>query len=183
MVTCFTITTYQKVNNMNTLMSPQASLAVGIALMVLGVSFFYKAVVAIINGRMPYWTGFLPLTIISPLLIHLPGSKNSLIKFTEGMWVMAVMAPVFLVLSVLCLLSGAEYAGLPAVEQVNSALHGGTDGTAVIAFSKTRGFAFPLLAHSSPALKRVFGSSINLDPKQELVPRNSESYQQQIDNK
>ncbi len=168
---------------MNMLMSPQASLAVGIALMVLGVSFFYKAVVAIVSGRMPYWSGFLPLTIISPFLIHLPGSKNSLIKFAEGMWVMAIMAPTFLVLSVLCALSGAEYAGMPAVECVNSALHGGTDGSALIAFSKTRGFAFPLLAHSSPALKRVFGTSIEMESKHELVPRNNESLQQQFDNK
>ncbi|HEY9685018.1 MAG TPA: hypothetical protein V6C86_25800 [Oculatellaceae cyanobacterium] len=168
---------------MNMLMSPQASLAVGIALMVLGVSFFYKAAVALVNGRMAYWTGFLPLTVISPFLIHLPGSKNSLIKFAEGMWVVAIMSPIFLVLSVLCALSGAEYAGMPAVESINSALHGGTDGTAVIAFSKTHGFAFPLLAHSSPALKKVFGSSIDLDPKQEIVPRNTESYQQQIDSK
>lgn len=183
MVTFSTITTYQQVNNMNILTSPQASLAVGIALMALGVSFFYKAAVALINGRMAYWVGFLPLTIISPFLIHLPGSKNSLIKFAEGMWMIAVMAPIFLVLSVLCALSGAEYAGLPAVERVNTALHGGSDGSAVIAFSKTRGFAFPLLAHSSPALRRVFGSSIRLDEKQEIVPRNSESYQQQIDNK
>ncbi len=168
---------------MNMLTSPQASLAVGIVLMAVGVSFFYKSVIALVKGRMEYWTGFLPLTMISPFLIHLPGSKNSLIKFAEGLWVVAVMAPVFLVLSVLCMLSGAEYAGMPAVENMNSALHGGTDGTAVIAFSKTRGFAFPLLAHSSPALKRVFSSSINLDSKQEIVPRNNESLQQQLDNK
>jgi hypothetical protein len=151
--------------------------------MALGVSFLYKAVIALVKGRMEYWTGFLPLTMISPFLIHLPGSKNSLIKFAEGMWVVAVMAPVFTVLSVLCTLSGAEYAGMPAVENMNSALHGGNDGTAVIAFSKTHGFAFPLLAHTSPALKRVFDSSINLDPKQELTPRNTESLQQQMDNK
>lgn len=168
---------------MNMLTSPQASLAVGILLMALGVSFFYKAVIALVKGRMEYWTGFLPLTLISPFLIHVPGSKNSLIKNAEGMGVIAVMAPIFLVLSVLCMLSGAEYAGMPAVENMNSALHGGTDGTAVIAFSKTHGFAFPLLAHSSPALKRVFGSSINLDSKQEIVPRNDESLQQQLDNK
>ncbi|CAN5407721.1 hypothetical protein BH10CYA1_BH10CYA1_01160 [soil metagenome] len=168
---------------MNMLTSPQASLAVGIVLMALGVSFFYKAVIALVKGRMEYWTGFLPLTMISPFLIHLPGSKNSLIKFAEGMWVVAAMAPLFAVLSVLCTLSGAEFAGMPAVENMNYALHGGTEGTAVIAFSKTHGFAFPLLAHTSPALKRFFNSSINLDPKQELTPRNTESLQQQMDNK
>lgn len=168
---------------MNMLTSPQASLALGVVLMAVGVSFFYKAVIALMKGRMEYWTGFLPLTIISPFLIHVPGSKNSLIKFAEGMWVVAVMAPIFLVLSVLCMLSGAEYAGMPAVENMNTALHGGTDGTAVIAFSKTHGFAFPVLAHSSPALKRIFNSSIDLDSKQEIVPRNNESLQQQLDNK
>jgi len=72
---------------------------------------------------------------------------------------------------------------MPAVERMNSALHGGLDGTAVIAFSKTHGFAFPVLAHASPALKNAFNSSINLDAKQEIVPRNTESYQQQIDKK
>jgi len=91
------------------LTSPQASLAVGILLMAVGVSFFYKAVIALIKGRTEYWTGFLPLTIISPFLIHLPGGTNSLIKYAEGMWVVAVMAPIFIVLSVLCSLAGAEY--------------------------------------------------------------------------
>ena len=166
---------------MNILTSPQASLAVGILLMLLGVSFFYKGVCALVKGRIEYWSGFLPLTIISPFLIHLPATKKSLVKPAEGAWVLTIMAPLFFILSFLCTLSGAEYAGLPAVETVNTALRGGNSTVPVISFSKTHGFAFPLFAHSSPALAKVFNSSIGMDAKQEIVPRNEENLQQSLD--
>ncbi len=166
---------------MNTLMSPQASLAVGILLMLLGASFFYKAGVAAIKGYVQYWAGFLPLTLVSPFLIHLPARKNSLIKKAEGMWVQTVMAPAFFVIGLLCAISGAEYAGLPAVDTMNMALHGGKVGDPVISFSKTRGFAFPLLVRSSPALAKLFNVHIDLGVEQELVPRNDSSLQQQLD--
>ncbi|MFN8555011.1 MAG: hypothetical protein U0103_26375 [Candidatus Obscuribacterales bacterium] len=76
-------------------MSDQVALVVGILLMVLGVSFIYKAYQAGIQGRLMYWEGFLPFTLISPFLLHLPAGKRSLVKPAEGLWVHAVMAPIF----------------------------------------------------------------------------------------
>jgi hypothetical protein len=165
---------------MNILSTPQASLAVGILLMLLGVSFAYKAGFALIKGSVMYWSGFLPLTVISPFFTHLPASKKSLVKRAEGIWVQTVMAPIFFVLAFLCTIAGAEYAGLPAVDTMNLALHGGKAGAQTIAFSKTRGFMFPLLVRSSPVLAKFFNVPLNLDSKQELTPRNNESLQQSI---
>jgi len=161
-------------------MSPQVSLAVGILLMVLGISFFYKSAIAGIRGSMAYWAGFLPLTIISPFLIHLPSRKNSLVKTTEGMWVHIVMAPAFFALGFFCFLAGAEYTGLPAVEATNTALSGGKAGHPLLTFNKSSGFAFPVLIRSSPSLTRIMQTHIGLDSKNELVPRNNGSLEEAI---
>lgn len=106
-----------------------------------------------------------------------------MIKKAEGAWVQAVIAPLFLIVALLCSIAGAEYAGLPAVDSINLALHGGKLGTQVISFSKTRGFSFPALAHSSPAVSKIFNNQIKLDSNQELVPRNDQSLQQTLDTK
>ncbi len=168
---------------MNILISPQASLAVGIALMLLGASFFYKSAVAVVKGSVLYWAGFLPLTVVSPFFIHLPASKNSMIKRAEGIWVQTVMAPIFVVVGMLCSLSGAEYAGYPAVDLVNLTLHGGKAGAPILSFSKTRGFRFPVFSRSSPAVGKLFNAPVNLESHQEIVPRNNQSLQQELDSK
>jgi len=161
-------------------MSPQVSLAAGLVLMLLGISFFYKAAIAVLRGSMPYWAGFLPLTIISPFLIHLPPGKNSLVKTTDGMWIPTVMAPLFFSVGFFCFLAGAEYAGLPAVEATNTALSGGKVGKPLLTFNKSSGFAFPLLARSSPQLNKMMQTNIQIDPGSELVPKNNGSLDEAI---
>jgi hypothetical protein len=105
-------------------MSEPVALVVGIFLMVLGVSFLYKAYQAGIQGRLMYWEGFLPFTLISPFLLHLPAGKRSLVKPAEGLWVHAVMAPIFGVIGILMLAAGADYTGLPGVATLNVAMNG-----------------------------------------------------------
>jgi hypothetical protein len=155
-------------------MSPQVSLAAGVLLMLLGISFFCKSAIAFLRGSMSYWAGFLPLTIVSPFFIHLPAKKNSLVKTAEGSWVHFGMAPLFLLIGFFCFLAGAEYAGIPAVEATNTAF-GGRSGHLLLTFDKSRGFAFPLLARNAPPIQRAFQTSINLSPGTELVPKNDTS--------
>src|SRR5277367_6533367 len=90
-----------------------AQILVGVIFMLLGVSFMYKAFLAMIRGKLFYWDGFLPLTIISPFTIHLPAGKNSLIKSTEALWVHLLMGPIFMFTSILFIAAGADLADLP----------------------------------------------------------------------
>lgn len=170
------VLTYYGLKIMNTLMSPQASLVVGIVLMLLGSSFLYKAAIAGSKGSVQYWSGFLPLSLISPFVLHLPASKNSLVKRAEGLWVYLLMAPAFLIVSMLCFISGAEYAGLPAVDSVNHTVRMGSGGPPLITFSKTEGFNFPAVWHAAPGLAKMFNVQVNLDPSQKMVPENQGSY-------
>src|ERR1700722_12213997 len=105
--------------------STEWQIAIGIFLLLLGVSFTYKAFLANIKGKMSYWEGFLPFTMISLFTVHLPGSKNSLIKSTEGLWIHLIMGPVFMIVAIMCLGAGADLAGLPGTATANWVLSGG----------------------------------------------------------
>jgi hypothetical protein len=142
-------------------MSDQVAMVVGIFLMVIGISFAYKTYQAGIQGRVMYWEGFLPFTIISPFLLHLPASKKSLIKPAEGMWVHAVMAPVFLVISILCFAAGADFAGLPGVSTLNVAMNGFKWGRSdSIIFNRRTGYQFPIVPRAGKQLAKIFGGKI-----------------------
>ena len=47
-----------------------AQIIVGVVFMLLGCSFMYKAFLAMIRGKLTYWDGFLPLTLLSPFTIR-----------------------------------------------------------------------------------------------------------------
>lgn len=148
-------------------MSDQVALVFGIFLMVLGISFAYKAYQAGIQGRVMYWEGFLPFTIISPFLLHLPAGKKSLVKPAEGMWVHAIIAPIFLVLSVLCFAAGADYTGLPGVATLNVAMNGFKWGRAdSVVFNRRTGYQFPIIPRSGKQLAKIFGAKIHEDEDQ-----------------
>ncbi len=162
-------------------MSEPVSLVVGIFLMVIGISFGYKAYQAGIQGRVMYWEGFLPFTLISPFLLHLPGGKKSLIKPAEGMWVHAVMAPIFLVLSVLCFAAGADYTGLPGVATLNVAMNGFKWGRSdSVIFNRRTGYQFPIIPRAGKQLAKIFGGKIHEDEK-EIYSHDNGSYQQAHD--
>jgi hypothetical protein len=127
--------------------------AIGVCLMVLGLSFAYKFYLAAVLGRLSYWTGFLPITIVSPFLVHVPGSKRSLVRKTQGLWVHLLMGPVFLIVSALCLTAGAEFCGLPGLLTLNYILRGGDESKPYpVTFNKHTGFTFPLLEKSSKTI-------------------------------
>src|SRR5580658_6629792 len=115
-------------------LDPNAVRVVGIVLILVGFSFFYKFLLASIKGRMKYWSGFLPFTIMSPFILHTPTtSKRTLVRETEGLWIHLLMAPIFLICGALCLGAGADLAGLPGTAAVNWVLSGGR-GTEEIVF-------------------------------------------------
>ncbi|HEY9713244.1 MAG TPA: hypothetical protein V6C72_07225, partial [Chroococcales cyanobacterium] len=120
--------------------------------------------------KVSYWDGFLPLTIISPWIHHLPTTKKSLIKTAEGLWVHAIMAPLFFISSFLCLVSGLEYCQLPGADWVNLAMHGGKLGGApLVLFDKRRGFQFPLLIQGGKKIAKLFSFKIPEKDKDKLL--------------
>ncbi len=157
-------------------MSPPVALVFGIFLMVIGISFAYKTYVAGIQGRVMYWEGFLPFTLMSPFLLHLPGGKKSLIKPAEGLWVHAVMAPIFMVLSILCFAAGADYAGLPGVSTLNVAMNGFKWGRAdSIIFNRRTGYQFPIIPRSAKTLAKIFGAKMG-EKEDEKYSQDNGSY-------
>lgn len=151
-------------------MSTPVALMVGILLIIIGISFGYKAYLAGIQGKCMYWSGFLPFTLISPFVMHLPAGKNSLVKPAEGLWVHAIMAPLFLVLCILTIAAGADYAGLPGVSSLNIALNGFKWGRAdSVVFNRRTGYQFPIIARSGKQLGKIFGAEIGLKEKDKMV--------------
>ncbi|HEY9719883.1 MAG TPA: hypothetical protein V6C69_20555 [Trichormus sp.] len=151
--------------------STEWQIAIGIFLLLLGVSFTYKAFLAIIKGKMSYWEGFLPFTMLSPFTVHLPGSKNSLIKSTEGLWIHLIMGPVFMITAILFLGAGADLAGLPGTATANWVLSGGRNDQQ-ITFDRRTGFRFPIIARVGPQLAKLFGKKIDLGEKDLLYKDN-----------
>jgi hypothetical protein len=149
--------------------------------MLVGISFGCKFFLAAIKGRMRYWSGFMPLTVASPFLLHTPMmSKRSLIKETEGLWVHLLMAPVFLILATLCLGAGADLAGLPGTATVNYLLSAGKGGQDIV-FDPHQGYKFPILAKAGPVLSRVFGGKMTVEEKDSLYVDNPGTLKDAVD--
>jgi hypothetical protein len=144
-----------------------ASIALGVFLIVLGCSFGWKCYQALIKGRLLIWRGWLPFTLISPFVNHLPPGKNSLLQWKEAMWIHVVMGPLFFFLMVLSIAAGIDYVGFPGTEAVNSAMTGGRLGAPpAIVFNKRTGYAFPFVPHAVAHFSKLLGGKIGLDKKQ-----------------
>ena len=119
----------------------------GVVIVLLGCSFAYKFVRALVYGQVSYWSGFLPFAVISPFFLHLPAGKRSLIRRIEGHWVTIVLSPVFFICSILCLAAGVDLLGLPGVDTLNWVLNSGDRSKpAAVIFDKQHGYRFPLLS-------------------------------------
>jgi hypothetical protein len=146
------------------------SVALGAFLLLLGGSFAFKGYNALIKGRMLVWKGFLPFTLISPFVNHLPAAKNSLLQFKEGMWIHVLMGPLFLVLCVLCTGAGADYVGLPGTSLLNTVLTAGGK-TTVLSFDPHTGYSFHINNPACQALTKVIQAGINLNQGQMLYDK------------
>lgn len=140
-------------------------------LLLLGASFIYKAVLAIFWGRTRYWHGFVPISIISPLFIHLPASERSPIKTTHQWWVHILLGPIFLFLGLGCLASGADLLGWEGTKSVNRMLTLGQehvkdkDGKIravkpLIVFDREKGYSFPMVKRLKKHFVGIFNKPI-----------------------
>jgi hypothetical protein len=96
-------------------------LVFGVTLFILGLSFAWKCYQAAGSGKVDYWSGlqhygmlFAPITLfLSPLLCHLPHNPGkSLIQTRQSLWVHLFFGPLFFVLALMCMTSGADLVGL-----------------------------------------------------------------------
>lgn len=128
------------------------NIAIAIICLIFGLSFAYKSVMAIFLGRTQYWEGWLPLSIISPLFIHLPAGKNSLIRTVCAPWVHITLGPIYFLISVVFLTAAADQAGLPGTEIANSILTFGKQGAPpAITYDRRQGYSFPIFKRAADA--------------------------------
>lgn len=125
-------------------------IAIGILVVIVGFSFIWKGWQACVLGRFKYWSGFLPFTLISPWIVHLPQGKRSLIKTKEGMLAHVIIGPSFFLCAVLCICAGADLIGLPGTKTLNLVINGGDElkPTSVSFNERTGKYDFPLLARA-----------------------------------
>ena len=146
--------------------TPIGKILVGVILLVLGLSFAWKGWMACVMGRFYYWEGFLPFTVISPWLIHLPPSKRSLVKAKEGMLAHIIMGPSFFLCAILALCAGADMIGWPGTTTLNLVINGldRNKDTAVSFDPDTGRYSFPMLKKSGGKLyTNLFESKIDED--------------------
>lgn len=144
---------------------------IGVLLLVLGVSFVYKGWSAAVLGRCYYWSGFLPITLISPWMIHFPPGENSLIKKREGLLCHMLIGPLFFLTAMFCLLFGADFVGLPGSDTVNFILAGGDRSKpAAIIYSPPANYRWPIVARAGKQIDKIFQTQIYEDPSRSMLP-------------
>jgi hypothetical protein len=157
-------------------LSTQQSIAFGVFLIILGLSFAYKGYEAMVKGKLLIWQGFLPFTMLSPFINHLPPRKNSLLKYKEGMWIHVIMGPLFLLLTVLFIAAGGDFVGYPATDNLNFFLTGGRLGAApMLMFSKRTGYQFPFGPRLATAFGKMMSGKIEMKGKDRMVEDESGS--------
>lgn len=150
---------------------PWAYTFIGVMLLLLGGSFIYKGWQGTVLGRCYYWAGFLPFTLISPWLIHLPPSENSLIKKREGLLCHMIIGPLFFLTSMFCLLFGADLVGLPGSDTANLILAAGDRSKpAAIIYSPPINYRWPIAARAGKQIDAIFQTKIYEDPSKTMLP-------------
>jgi hypothetical protein len=159
-----------------------AWIAIGVLLILLGGSFCYKAWNATVLGRIHYWSGFLPFTLVSPWFIHLPPGERSLIKTKEGLLCHMFVGPLFFLTAIPLLVVGADLTGLPGTKTINFIVNGGDNGKPpAITYSPPLGYNFPLAARSSKKIEKIFQTQIYEDPNNALLPGTHKTQQNATD--
>ena len=154
----------------------QLGFVLGIVLIIFGGGYLFKAFVAVFQGRIWYWDGFLPLTIISPFLVFCPPNErkaNAIAKVKDALWAPIFFGPVFLILGVVMMSAGADLANLPGTSTTNRVLTCWTsDKTPVIVFDKKHyKMQFPAVVKTANKISRMFfGGVINVQEKDKLLP-------------
>jgi hypothetical protein len=157
----------------------QINMIVGILLMVMGLVYFHKSFMAGVQGKMWYWQGFLPFTLISPWIVVFKPKENSLCKEKEAMWVHAFFGPAFFCSAIIALSAGADMANLPGTATTNKLFTMFLpDKTPLIVFDKKHyRMQFPAVVTTSKKLAKLFfANTLGLSQKDDLTPFQSGSY-------
>lgn len=154
------------------LSNPIARIAIGLLILAIGFSFAWKGWTGCVLGRFNYWSGFLPLTMISPWLVHLPKGERSLVKTKEGMLAHVFLGPSFFFCSVLFICAGADMVGLPGTNTLNSIINGFDSSKPVaVSFDSTTGrYDSPLLRKASKKWFKMFFTT-QIDETHDLIGR------------
>jgi hypothetical protein len=132
----------------------------------LGVSFAWKCIQAVFLGKVTYWSGFLPISLISPLFIHLPPGKNSLIKTTQSWWVHVTAGPIFFLVGLVLIATGADQLGMPGTDSINDILTlGRSDVPPAITFNKQDGYRFPIFVHAGDTVVKLLTQPVMTNEK------------------
>lgn len=145
---------------------PILKVALGVIVIILGFSFIWKGWQAMVLGRFWYWSGFLPATLVSPWIIHLPPSKRSLVKTKEGMLAHMVIGPSFMFCAILCICAGTDLVGFPGTKTLNLIVNGGNQAAPTsISFDENTGrYTFPIVTKSwNKVYKNFFQHKIDED--------------------
>lgn len=154
-----------------------ADIFLGLALIALGLSFVYKCFLAVFFGRTSYWTGFLPFGIFSPLFIHWPPGKRSLIKTIHGWWIHITLGPIFFLCALLCIAGGLDRIGFNGTEICNYVLTmqwlpnapSSSTSQPAIVYSKSKGYEFPILKRMHGAIVKLLTGPVVPEKKGETI--------------
>ncbi|MBX9688748.1 MAG: hypothetical protein K2X27_18720 [Candidatus Obscuribacterales bacterium] len=164
-------------------MMPILHTVAGILLMALGLSYGYKFFIASLMGKVNYWAGleafgvwnlfswiFIPMTIlVTPLFVHTAPKETNLIKSRTAGWVHLFWGPVFFMLSLLFLVSGADFLGLPGTQFMNLVLTGGRpDVPPAITYQPPFTYKFPILKRARKTVFKILTADIKRDKSKSL---------------
>lgn len=149
----------------------------GFLLFLLGLSYGYKFFLASFMGKMYYWAGleafswyFVPMTIlVTPLLVHSPPSEKNLIRTKTGGWIHLFWGPAFFLLSLMMMVAGADFMGLPGTKVMNLILTcGRPDVPPAIVYVPPFTYKFPLIKKARRTVFKLLTADIYMDKKKSL---------------
>lgn len=162
---------------------PALKVVGGFLIFLLGLSFAYKFYLASFYGKVNYWSGleafgvwnmfswiFIPLTVlVTPLFVHTPPRENNLIKSRTAGWIHLFWGPIFFLLSLLFVVAGADFMGLPGTQFMNLVLTcGRTDVPPAITYQPPFTYKFPILKKARRTIFKILTADIYMDKKKSL---------------
>ena len=155
----------------------------GFLLIVLGFSYAIKFYQASFYGKVAYWSGleafgiwnffswiFIPITnFLTPLLVHGQAKETNLIKIKTAGWIHLFWGPVFFLLSLMFVVAGADFMGLPGTRFMNFVLTCGNPAVPpAITYSPPFTYKFPILKKARKQLIKILTVNIPVDKSKTL---------------
>jgi hypothetical protein len=149
-------------------LSPEMLKITGVILILLGLFYLFRMYQALVKGKVTYWAGWAPVTLISPWICLVNANPKSLVKSKEGMWVHLFMAA-------LAICAGLDLIGLPGVSYLNDAF-GGAHGPKAITFSLRNGYNFPFIGKAVVNFGKAMASGqMGVDKEKQMYEKSNTS--------